>query len=149
MLDDVVDPISAHRLKKSWIEDHKIRSKWKAQKRREGLTNQSNEPARDASNDAHDKTNADSESDTSPNRPDKSPPHTSSHDKQSLRDLRRIAYTPKPLPTQKADLSRPERAPGHSHSNHGGKATVGRETGQPNMKLRMNVLLEKIKRDLS
>ncbi|KAF8559831.1 hypothetical protein OG21DRAFT_495072 [Imleria badia] len=112
----------ANRLKKSWIEDHKIRSKWKAQKRREGLTNKSSPP---------------------------SPTPTPSHDKQSLRDLRRIAYSSKPLPTQKANSSRPKRAPGPSHDNRGGKTTVGRETGQPNMKLRMNFLLEKIKRDFS
>lgn len=143
MLDDDIDFIPAHRLKKSWVEDHKIRSKWKAQKRREGLTNQSSEPVQDNTNDEI----ADSESDTSPGCPDKSPIPTPSHDKQSLRDLRRIAYTSKPLPTQRADSSRPKRVPTHSHSNRGGKATVGRETGQPNMKLRMNVLLEKIKRD--
>lgn len=108
-----------------------------AQKRREGLTQRPSKPVGGASNHAHGETNADSESGTLLNRPDKSPVPTPSHDRQSLRDLRRIAYTPKPLPNPKV---------GHSHNNRGGKATVGR---QPNMKLRMNVLLEKIKRDSS
>ncbi|KAF8418622.1 hypothetical protein L210DRAFT_3578958 [Boletus edulis BED1] len=101
-------------------------------------------PVEDIPNHPQIETNAGSESHVSPNRRDKSP--APSHDKQSLRDLRRIAYASEPLSTQKADPSRPKRAPGHTHNNNrSGK----RETGQPNMKLRMNVLLEKIKRDLS
>lgn len=139
MLDDGVNLIPAKRLKKSWVEDHKIRSKWKAQKRREGLTHQTSAPVKDTSIDRQDEVDVDSESDTSPIRPDKSPipSPASSHDKQSLRDLRRIAYASKPLRTQKPD------------SSPRGNATLKRETGQPNMKLRMNVLLEKIKRDFS
>lgn len=134
-LDDGADLIPAKRLKKSWVENHKIRSKWKAQKKREGLTNQSG-----TSSHLQDQADTDSGSNTSPSRPDK-PPVSSpapSHDKQSLRDLRRLAYASKPLHTQKAVS--PHRS---------GNAPVGRETGQPNMKLRMDVLLEKIKRDFS
>ncbi|KAG8217761.1 hypothetical protein J3R82DRAFT_5922 [Butyriboletus roseoflavus] len=142
--DDEADLISAKRLKKSWVEDHKIRSKWKAQKKKEGLTDRIVEGA---SNHRHDESKIDSESDRSQNRPGKSP--TPPHDKQSLRDLRRIAHSSKPLRTQKVDSSHPKRAPRHSDNDRGEKATVGRETGQPNMKLRMNVLLEKIKRDFS
>jgi len=137
VLDDDIDFIPAHRLKKSWVEDHKIRSKWKAQMRREGLTQRPSKPVEGASNHAHDGTNADSESGALLNHPDKSPVSTPCHDRQSLRHLRRVAYAPKPLPNPKV---------GHSHNDRGGKATVGR---QPNMKLRMNVLLEKIKRDSS
>lgn len=153
MLDDDAELILAKRLKKSWIEDHKIRTKWKAQKKRDGLTNQTSAPltVEGVSNHRHDETNADSESDTPPNRPDKSPTPTPPHDKQSLRDLRRIAYASKLPHTQKADSSLPKRVPRRSHNDRGGKATVpvGRETGQPDMKLRMNVLLERIKRDFS
>ncbi|KAH0827135.1 hypothetical protein J3R83DRAFT_4823 [Lanmaoa asiatica] len=141
--------IPAKRLKKSWIEGQKIRSKWKTQKKREGLTNQTSEPVKDTSNHRHDETNIDSASDTSPNSPDKSPSHSPPHDKQSLCDLRRIAYASIPLRTQKSDSSRPKRGPGFSRNSRGRKATVGRETGQPNMKSRMDVLLEKIKRDFS
>lgn len=141
MLHDDAELVQAKRLKKSWVQDHKIRSKWRAQKKREGLTNQTSPPVGDASNHRRDEANVNSESDASPNRPDKPP--TASHNKQSLRDLGRIAYASMPPRTQKVDPSCPN--PGRSHNDCGGKTT----TGQPNMKLRMNVLLEKIKRDLS
>lgn len=144
VFDDAADSIPAQRLKKSWIEDRKIRSRWKAQKKREGLTNQM---VKDTSHHRRDESKIDSESDSSQNRPEKSP--TPPHDKQSLRNLRKIAYSSKPLRTQKAESSHPKRAPGHSHNDRGGEAILGRETGQPYMKLRMNALLEKIKRDFS
>lgn len=133
MFDDGVDSIPAKQLKKSWVQDHKIRNKWKAQKRREGLTSQTNDDA----NDRQDNVDVGSVSKTSPKRPDKppTPGPAPSRDKQSLRDLRKIAYTSEPMHTQEA----------HS-SPRGGK---GRDKGQPNMKLHMNLLLEKIKRDFS
>jgi len=115
----------AKRLKKSWVQDHKIRSKWKAQKRRDGLTNQTSDGA------CQDDVDAGPELETTPDKPP-TPSPVSSPDKRSLRNLRKIAYTSKPLHTPKT-LSSP----------HGG----GRETGQPNMKLHMNLLLEKIKRN--
>ena len=147
--DSNADIVQAHRLKKSWIEDHKIRSKWKTQKRKEGLTNQTSAPVKDISHHAHDEIVVDSKPDTSPKRPDNSPTPTSSLDKSSLRDLRKLAYASKPSLSQKPHPSRPRRTSGRSQNNWDGKDTTQHETGQPNMKLRMNVLLEKIKRDFS
>lgn len=132
---DGTHQIPAKRLKKSWVQDRKIRGKWRAQKRREGLTCQTSAPAEETSNHRNDLVGAGAESDANKSSAVSLAP---SPDEQSLRDLRRIAYASRPSRTQKSDSSR-----------RGGKATAGRETGQPNMSLRMNVVLEKIKRNFS
>ncbi|KAG9318726.1 hypothetical protein JVU11DRAFT_825 [Chiua virens] len=137
----------AKQLKKSWVEDRKIRSKWKAQKKREGLSGQPRRPVDDASEHIRDDANANSEPEASSTPRDKSitPTPVPHHDRQSLRDLRRIAYTANPPRTQKSDSSHSKR---DHHIDRSGKP-LKHENGQPNMKLRMNVLLERIKRDFS
>lgn len=69
----------------------------------------------------------------------------------SLRELTREAYSRSTLHTYKADPLKKR----HSTPNHGGKGgNGGREAastgrGQPNMKLRMNAMLAKIKQDFA
>lgn len=78
----------------------------------------------------------------------------------SLRDLKREAYSRTSLHTYKSDplhkrVSRGGGRGGHSDRGRGGRGGRGRGPlpssrgrGQPDMRLRMNVMLEKIKRDL-
>lgn len=64
-------------------------------------------------------------------------------EKQRLRDLTRRAYSRESLHTFKSDPLNRRR----EHRKDGGRTgSTGR--GQPNMKLRMNALLEKIKMDV-
>jgi hypothetical protein len=66
-------------------------------------------------------------------------------DDASLRELLRKAYSRDSLHTYKSDpLHRGKGRP----AQHGG-GTKGTGRGQPDMKLRMNALLEKIKRDVA
>jgi len=94
-------------------------------------------------------------------RPHSKPPATSpstqvdeKERRERLRDLSRQAYAPESLHTFKADPLHRHR--GHTHSAQRGRgfgaggssrSGGGGERGQPNMKLRMNALLEKIKLD--
>jgi hypothetical protein len=66
-------------------------------------------------------------------------------DDGSLRELFRTAYSRESLHTYKSDPL--HRGKGRPAQHRGGTKGVGR--GQPNMKLRMNALLEKIKRDVA
>ena len=68
-------------------------------------------------------------------------------DKQSLRDLFRKAYSKESLHTYKSG-----RQQGRGRGRGQGGGTEGKAAsmrGQPNMKLRMNAMLEKIKQDYS
>lgn len=66
-------------------------------------------------------------------------------DDESLRELSRKAYSRESLHTYKSDPL--HRGKGRPALHQGGTKGTGR--GQPDMRLRMNVLLEKIKRDVS
>ena len=84
----------------------------------------------DKSNNAEDSANANKE-----------------QDKQSLRDLFRKAYSKESLHTYKSG-----RQQGRGRGRGQGGGTEGKAAsmrGQPNMKLRMNAMLEKIKQDYS
>jgi hypothetical protein len=183
-------------LKKIWVEKQKIKSKWKAIKRKEGLgkavptdnvaggneapevlQHSDLEPdAAESSVQVHDK---DSDTPMKPNvLPSKTQQHKSparnqmttqpstgsqrnadhsavdmnTHAQTSLRDLARIAYSRSSLHTYKSDpLHR--KGSGHpgekSQRGRGVGGARGERRGQPNMKLRMDVMLEKIKRDFT
>lgn len=151
----------AAQLKSSWVHAAKIKSKWKAEKRRDGLpTTTGRQQQAPISND--DSPKAEPEDNESPNedasdsderekveasssRPDPPPP-------ESLRELSKKAYAPASLHNHRSDPL--HRRKGESSSNRGGPSRGsgpgrGRGRGQPNMKLRMNAMLEKIKQDLA
>ncbi|PPQ70290.1 hypothetical protein CVT24_000853 [Panaeolus cyanescens] len=164
----------AKKLKKAWIDKAKIKSKWKAEKRKEGLIERSKLGIADDANEDDEKnepenTHSDHAPSVEPSPPprSKTPPSitTPSQAKnmkhgrkdsrgqkrkreqpeetaepQSLRDLTREAYSRSSLHTFKSHPLKKGKAAGHQP--HGEK---GR--GQPNMKLRMNAMLAKIKQD--
>lgn len=202
-------------MKKAWVEKAKIKSKWRAQKRREGIVSLRSaaisqdhgdatrevlrsdeddegggEHSESASNTSIDEgsqpgDNGDSENGYaahSPPPPHPPPPPTHKpkalppkkkydqadnkkrrhhHDKNNhaaiktaddqptLRDLFQEAYSKSSLHTYKSDPLKKRR--GEQVRGRGGNATSAsaRGRGQPNMKLRMNAMLEKIKRDYS
>ncbi|KAF9227607.1 hypothetical protein BS17DRAFT_693261 [Gyrodon lividus] len=162
----------AKKLKKSWIENKKIKSQWKAQKRREGLIRQPVSPREGNPDQEHEATKSRSDS-TSQSHFDHlvHDPTTSqwtptaqqkgrsgitpSNGKKSLRELKRHAYSPSSLHAPTADPLHRKGAYSSRNSHltrgkrDGGCTDRGREKGQPNMTLRMNVMLEKIKRNFS
>ena len=177
------------------MEKTKIKSKWKAQKKKEGLGTSSklDLPIYDEERDHDAEDNSRSNSDdvqpsTLPREMSEGQPHPHLHpsrahihpempvkhpkaripdaaltkkqkisneDSQSveppsLRELKREAYSQSALHTFKSDPLKK-----HDHSRRGGesrrkgKGFIERGRGQPNMKLRMNVMLEKIKQNLA
>lgn len=167
-------------MKKAWVETAKIKSKWKAQKRREGILSshselESHEDGADII-DENDKSDSvtgamDLEAEDTATAYSSSPdvkkhgnkirpsPYDKSNnaedsanankeqDKQSLRDLFRKAYSKESLHTYKSG-----RQQGRGRGRGQGGGTEGKAAsmrGQPNMKLRMNAMLEKIKQDYS
>ncbi|KAJ7273576.1 hypothetical protein B0H12DRAFT_499211 [Mycena haematopus] len=140
----------AIKLKQTWVQNQKIKSKWKMEKRKAG-------PAILPSKEGEEDIAIEPEVETEEPEPSMSarppPPkkRAREHTKQSvpepesssapsLRDRAREAYSQASLHTYRSDPfgKRPR----------GGKAgTKGR--GQPNMKMRMGVLLETIKRDFT
>jgi hypothetical protein len=209
---------TARKLKQDWVERQKIKSKWKAQKRREGLVtalpstrapvedNEEDDKRSDAAvTDGPDELMSDAE-DAEPENPrmQKKAPHPAratpvakhrktlishnddgSHDESSeegkdaavdgpledkkvnLREMARQAYSSSSLHTYRANpLHKRGGASGGRGRGRGivsmrGRDDVGRGgrgrgnvqgnrgRGQPNMRLRMNVMLEKIKRDFA
>ncbi|KAF9246262.1 hypothetical protein BU15DRAFT_70369 [Melanogaster broomeanus] len=165
----------AKKLKKSWIENKKLKSKWKAQKRKEGLLRESAPRSEGNPGQDYEETKSGSDSDT-PSQSHSDYPEddlatsertlaapqkehsaaTPSNAQKTFREQKRQAYSPgsrhtpkvDPLDRNKASASR-----GISHRTRGGRgggfADRGRNKGQPNMKLRMNIMLEKIQRDFS
>lgn len=77
--------------------------------------------------------------------------HTAKSEQPSLRDLTREAYSRSTLHTFKSDPLKKKRV----FSERSGQAAGGRRhqgvtgRGQPNMKLRMNAMLQKIKQDFA
>lgn len=177
-------------MKKEWVERQKLRSKWKAQKRKEGLGSASavtpdrlrldvEEAEKDADNvpNASDgESSGSSESEPTPKKQrsdvdkygkqpagEKRQPASSlrtkvnaeekadSKDlKTSVREFTRKAYSREMLHTHKSDSLHRRKETGPRKNAVAEKA--GRERGgrgQPNMKLRMEVMLERIKRDFT
>jgi len=194
--------IPAKTLKKAWVEKTKIKSKWKAQKRKEGLESaakldlpvydgeveESNAHRRLATNDKPDETFREDLA-TSPQPNPEAPKAQASHlhpsrahihpgisvrknapnttnseerrskkrklcraegdeaaatEPPSVRDLMKEAYSRSSLHTFKAD---PLKRHGQNSSGRGGRVRPELGRGQPNMKLRMNAMLAKIKQD--
>ncbi|KAF9566295.1 hypothetical protein CPC08DRAFT_758982 [Agrocybe pediades] len=184
-------------LKKAWVEKTKIKSKWKAQKRKEDLASQAkleiptysdeedNAPgSKDFESKAGEAEKPTTTSDEEPKkahlhpsrahihpslpvkrtkvstprleaateaeeRPSKKRRTTSSEEapkdatKPSLRDLEKEAYSKSTLHTFKSDPLK--KHSGRGNSTGGRRPETGR--GQPNMKLRMNAMLERIKQN--
>jgi hypothetical protein len=180
-------------LKKAWVEKTKIKSKWKAQKKKEDLATSSklDLPVYDEKNhDVEDNSRSDNNVQPSvlpteisgqqpcphlhPSRarihpelpvkhsktriPDALPTKTqevSKEDSQaverpSLRERKREAYSQSALHTFKSDpLKNREQGKRGGGSRGRGSKFIEKGRGQPNMKLRMNVMLEKIKQDFA
>lgn len=170
----------AKTLKKTWVDTKKLKSKWKAEKRKGGLATGSNmieQGGRKAEEDGDEAeaeasnhlSEAGSEIDEEPATTTSQQPSSRSyrtdaartsqgkdddHDEKSLRDLTKEAYSRSSLHTYKSDpLNRSRgrgRGPQRGRGDSGrGALRGGRGRGQPNMKLRMGAMLEKIKRDYS
>lgn len=178
---------SAKRLKQNWVQKTKIKSKWKATKRQEGLTTQS-QTATQLNEEEEGRTDSGDEGQLEEQNEGQQTVFTNSKEPQrkkefeptdkpntsSLREMSKVAYLPSTLHTYKAHhLNRKPVPPGtkrgrmqgeHRGSGRGEPLAVGtgrgaggehvgmasgRGRGQPNMKLRMGVLLEKIKRDFT
>lgn len=170
----------AKKLKRTWVENVKIKSQWKAQKRKElqpSTSAQGHEQDDDGESDAEESHIEQEEnlvqdgvipssrkSAIYPSRahkiPGQAPPSKGREDDtdkdhlseptSSLRDLTQKAYSRSSLHTFKSDPLNPGRG------SRGGRGDERRGTergqgcrGQPNMKLRMGAVLEKIKRDFA
>ncbi|KAF9036661.1 hypothetical protein BJ165DRAFT_1504977 [Panaeolus papilionaceus] len=171
---------AAKKLKKAWIDKAKIKSKWKAQKKKEGLMersklgiaeiegNNDKSEEEDEEKPTHsDRAQSVEQSPTiTPSEPTPTiiaPPQTKKAKRDSrehrnnkrkrelpeeptepktLRDLTREAYSRSSLHTFKSHPLRKGKTARHELRLRGEK---GR--GQPNMKLRMNAMLAKIKQD--
>ncbi|KAH9079335.1 hypothetical protein EDB83DRAFT_1258824 [Lactarius deliciosus] len=170
----------AKKLKKEWVIKQKIKSKWKSQKRREGIlpqpdtSTQTLQPPslREERSVSEDDTGIDEMGDEVKQGSDDEPMPSASvqqikqmpHEQKkhapctgsSLRELQKQAYSPASLHHYK---SRPLRHPKSRMASNEvsfqkreasiGAAKHGQGGGQPNMRLRMTAMLEKIKRDCS
>ncbi|KAJ3533861.1 hypothetical protein NM688_g7223 [Phlebia brevispora] len=203
----------AKKLKRKWVEVQKIKSKWKAEKRKEGIPStrrltaedeaesEAEEPTEiaegqrkipededqsdaDASGGSATESEGSQEAESNPSqaeqdyadedaRPSKLPRFSSSRgrnrgrgrdrrgrggqprpddhqDKPSLRELNKMAYSRSSLHTYKSKHG-PEDSSHRGRGRGRGRESFphrGRGRGQPDMRLRMNAMLEKIKRDL-
>jgi hypothetical protein len=182
---------AAKKLKKAWVAKQKTKSKWKAQKRKEGILTQRDAssrpttlsdplkvsqspveyqkrgaPVEEGESDQH------ASGDESHNSNGEEPAVTKSKQKlrdqeesatsagPSLRELQKQAYSPatlhhhksRPLHHSKGRTApRDNRIPESSRKKDfvGGTRNQSRRGGQPDMRLRMSALLEKVKRDYS
>jgi len=183
----------AKKLKKTWVEKTKIKSKWKAQKKKESLGTSSklDLPVYDEEERDHDVEDNSSNHVQPPVLPTEIPgeqprPHlhpsrahihpelpvkyskagipdvaftkkqkVSREDSQaveppSLRELKREAYSQSALHTFRSDpLKKRDQGKRGGGSRGRGNGFIENGRGQPNMKLRMNVMLEKIKQSLA
>jgi hypothetical protein len=145
---------SAKQLKNSWVQAQKIKSKWKAQKRKEGFATGSNRaaPAPSAETPNEDQSQHDSsDEDTSESEQHSKRAVDESAAKPSLRELAKKAYALSSLHNHRSDPLHKRKGETFTVNRGGpqGRGGSGRGTGrgQPNMKLRMNAMLEKIKQD--
>ncbi|KZT09476.1 uncharacterized protein LAESUDRAFT_646696 [Laetiporus sulphureus 93-53] len=191
----------AKKLKQSWVEVQKVKSQWKAQKRKEGIITKgrqleelvANEQevisdleegddelrqdsgsaaesgAEERSRNEEDGNEGDSaEASEDASSPRMKPPsaketrtkESTEEKKPTLRDLQRQAYSRTSLHTHKSDPLHSRRGADASRGTSSGGRGRGQERGrgrgrgaslrgQPDMRLRMNALLEKIKRDFA
>ncbi|KAI0046702.1 hypothetical protein FA95DRAFT_1542174 [Auriscalpium vulgare] len=166
----------AKKLKRDWVTKQKIKSKWKAEKRKEGIVTQRDiasgrrrdEGEQGTADDAEDDDGGDGgeaesseEEDTQPPPRPGNPPKpdivVDDPTKPSLRELQRQAYSKDSLHTFKSRGT--SRKPGTTSRGGRGGVTTGAGRGaprgeiggrgQPDMRLRMTAMLEKIKRDLA
>ncbi|KAI0309193.1 hypothetical protein OF83DRAFT_1072429 [Amylostereum chailletii] len=180
----------AKKLKRDWVEKQKIKSKWKAEKRREGIVTQRDvqtlaskvdEHQDDVDNEQGSSSDEDSSEDvvagvnTEPRlpAPSRAKPKPAGEDeaaKPSLRDLQREAYSRESLHHHKSDPMHRRRGRGRntesgirggrgrggnfgsrSGTNGGGLGRGGGRGGggQPDMRLRMAAMLEKVKQSVA
>ena len=168
------------------MEKTKIKSKWKAQKKKEGLATSSKLDLPVYDEEGNDQDNSRSDSDdvqlaveisgeqprphlhpsrahihpelpvkhskvkipeVPPTKKQKNSEDSQAVDSPSLRELKREAYSQSSLHTFKSDPLK-RRDQGKRVGSRGrGNGLIDRGKGQPNMKLRMNVMLEKIKQN--
>ncbi|KAJ7098051.1 hypothetical protein B0H15DRAFT_773118 [Mycena belliarum] len=144
----------AAKLKQAWVQNVKLKSKWKAERSRTlGLN--LNEPKPLAEDPPDDVEQRDEEPEIStkarvptPALPPKKrarralpDPTSESSNAPSLRERAREAYSQASLHTYKSES--------FGKKQRGEKPACAYGRGQPNMKLRMNVLLDTIKRDFT
>jgi len=185
--------VRAKKLKKVWVAKEKTKSKWKAQKRREGiltqrdallrsstpLTTPQTSKAREERGASADGAESDEPSDEQQISSEAEPTLTASVQEGTqkprgreedvpliaisgppLRELQKQAYSPaslhhyksRPLRHSKGRMATHDvKAPGSSRKEDVGESTRNRSRrgGQPDMRLRMSAMLEKIKRDHS
>lgn len=161
----------AKKLKQSWVESTKIKSQWKAQKKREGVLQRKPEvpsngdppPAHREKSDGSDPEQSHSKdqgshSSSHPECKQRQVPNSSADGGISLRELGKQAYSRNSLHTYKANTGRHDIKPSRGANPQGGTTRGGRGAsfgdrghgkGQPNMKYRMTAMLEKIKRDFT
>ena len=123
----------AKQQKKAWVETVKIKNRSKIQKRREDGDSETTQ-------DTHGKK-------TKTNHAEGNATIANKEKQQSLRDLFRKAYSKESLHTYKSDPLKKRKGGRQQGTGRRGNAAPSR--GQPNMKLRMNAMLEKIKQDYS
>ncbi|KAF4608351.1 hypothetical protein EYR40_000695 [Pleurotus pulmonarius] len=156
----------AKALKKSWVETAKIKSQWKAEKRKANLHNASrpvqddveedgdnNSEARDNLADSQDGSNQAEQTEV----PHRDPQPSSS---VSLTKRDKIFHSRPQAHLRKGGSShssaqKSDKAPAPTSGNQTAKRTKQKQTfthtrhGQPNMGLRMGAMLEKIKKDFA
>jgi len=174
----------AKKLKKAWVEKTKIKSKWKAQKKKEDLATSSkldlpvyNEEEREDNSRSdwdevqlavevlgeqprphlhpsrahihpelpvkHSKARI---PEAAPTKKPKTLEDSQAVEPPSLRELKRKAYSQSTLHTFKSD---PLKKRDQGKRVGGSNGFTERGKGQPNMKLRMSIMLEKIKQDFA
>lgn len=149
-------PYVAKKLKKTWVDTKKLKAKWKAEKRKESLANTIEQSSREAEegDDAEASDHSSKAGDAIITSQKSLRPHhvartnesqASNLNETSIRDLTKEAYSWTSLHNYKSDPLNRGRGCGRGRSR--GASRGGRGRGQPNMKLRMGAMLEKIKRD--
>ncbi|KAJ7740742.1 hypothetical protein DFH07DRAFT_751563 [Mycena maculata] len=153
---DHFPPNRAKKLKQAWVQNTKLKSKWKAEKRKSGLVVPPTKGDEDTAENDPEAEETKTESspqarNPTPIAPPKKrarrmqpdPTEAESSSGPTLRDRAREAYSQASLHTYRSDPFGKRQRGGRN----GATGTTGR--GQPNMKKRMDVLLETIKRDFT
>jgi len=140
-------PSQARKLRAQWIEREKVKSKWRAEKRRDPTLRSGPSPLADGTEsdqpvgvEEEEWTGIQEQSEASPKsqHPDRGTAPSQAR-RREQRTLAREAYSPASLHHQKSRFN-------HRRPHKDGNERFATSGGQPNMKLRMNVLLDKIKR---
>ncbi|KAF9009399.1 hypothetical protein BDQ17DRAFT_1397712 [Cyathus striatus] len=171
----------AKKLKKTWVETAKIRSKWKAEKRKQKLAEESKSDLPKYNNEGDDEENGDNEnsnvdervesqnnSENEGSSEEKESPNvvqapTSHHTIHPSRAQIKPKRGPKLEPTRLSNLKQKEKGNEEQLSvreltrlayssstlhTYKKRKRKGGGRGQPDMKLRMNAMLAKIKQDI-